>query len=58
MLLWFSASVVRELSAIALELEGIRLAQERIATALEQSPPREVASVAWTVGQPEEETNA
>ena len=58
MLIWVSASVVRALDDIARELQGIREVQERIAVALEATPPRIPSAVRWTVGQPQEERNA
>lgn len=55
MIVWVTASVVRALHDIALELAGIRVAQERIAAALEKQPDKTPASIQWHVGTPREE---
>ena len=56
MIIFFSNQAAREIRAIKDELVGIRLATERIATALETQPEeREPTSIAWHTEVPEQE---
>lgn len=57
MIVFFSPQAAKELRAIKDELKGIRLATERIATALETQPAeREPTSITWHTDVPEEES--
>lgn len=56
MIIFFSNQAAKELRAITDELRGIRLATERIATALETQPEeREPTSIEWHTDVPEQE---
>ena len=57
MIVVLAPPVRRQLQEIIEELKGIRLATERIATALETTEPaREITSIAWHTDVPEEES--
>lgn len=57
MIIFFSNQAAKEIRAIRDELTGIRLATERIATALEKQPEdREPTSITWHTDVPEQET--